>query len=85
MQSAYPGMLDTGHQNPEKNITPEILRDNVLHQAISLYYENPKEFQLNLSEYRNLFDETCQGTVPVALWIIMHSHNFEDAIRQLLV
>jgi len=40
---------------------------------------------LNLSEYRNLFDETCQGTVPVALWIIMHSHNFEDAIRQLLV
>ena len=30
----------------------------------------------------NKFDETCQGTVPVALWIIYHSKGFEDAIRQ---
>lgn len=29
----------------------------------------------------NKFDETCQGTVPVALWIISESHSFEDAIR----
>ncbi|EJW89557.1 ADP-ribosylglycohydrolase, partial [gut metagenome] len=39
-------------------------------------------FQLNLDDYQNIFDETCQGTVPVALWIVMHSCSFEDAIRQ---
>lgn len=30
----------------------------------------------------NRFDETCQGTVPVALWIIGQSTSFEDAIRR---
>ena len=30
----------------------------------------------------NRFDETCQGTVPVALWIINQSTSFEDAIRK---
>lgn len=30
----------------------------------------------------NRFDETCQGTVPVALWIIGISDNFEDAVRK---
>ncbi len=28
----------------------------------------------------NRFDETCQGTVPVALWIIGKSKSFEDAL-----
>ena len=30
----------------------------------------------------NHFDETCQGTVPVALWIIGESTSFEDAVRK---
>jgi len=30
----------------------------------------------------NRFDETCQGTVPVALWIIEESTSFEDAVRK---
>lgn len=30
----------------------------------------------------NKFDETCQGTVPVALWIINQSNGFEDAVRR---
>ena len=30
----------------------------------------------------NRFDETCQGTVPVALWIIKESTSFEDAVRK---
>ena len=30
----------------------------------------------------NRFDETCQGTVPVALWVIGQSTSFEDAIRR---
>ena len=34
------------------------------------------------AEVMNVFDETCQGTVPVALWIIHNSNGFEDAIRR---
>ena len=30
----------------------------------------------------NRFDETCQGTVPVALWTIGQSTSFEDAVRK---
>ena len=30
----------------------------------------------------NHFDETCQGTVPVALWILGKSTSFEDAVRK---
>ena len=30
----------------------------------------------------NRFDETCPGTVPVALWIIGNSTSFEDAVRK---
>lgn len=37
---------------------------------------------LDIKKAANTFDETCQGTVPVALWIILHSTSFEDAIRQ---
>lgn len=33
-------------------------------------------------DVKNKFDETCQGTVPVALWIIRQSNDFEDAIRR---
>ena len=33
-------------------------------------------------DVRNRFDETCQGTVPVALWIIGKSHSFGDAVRR---
>lgn len=37
---------------------------------------------LQEDEVKNKFDETCQGTVPVALWIIRESNGFEDAIRR---
>ena len=33
----------------------------------------------------NRFDETCQGTVPVALWIIGLSDSFEDAVRKAVI
>ena len=41
-------------------------------------------YDINLSadRVRNRFDETCQGTVPVAFWIISESNGFEDAIRK---
>ena len=39
---------------------------------------------VDLKEERvqNRFDETCEGTVPVAFWIINQSRSFEDAIRR---
>lgn len=37
---------------------------------------------IKLEDVQNRFDETCQGTVPVALWIIQQSESFEDAIRK---
>ncbi len=39
---------------------------------------------IKLEEVQNRFDETCQGTVPVALWIISESNSFEDAIRKVV-
>ncbi len=41
-------------------------------------------YDLNIRQENvvNRFDETCQGTVPVALWIIEKSNSFEDAIRR---
>lgn len=42
------------------------------------------DYNINIQkkDVENRFDETCQGTVPVALWIINQSIGFEDAIRR---
>ncbi|MCM1142904.1 MAG: ADP-ribosylglycohydrolase family protein [Muribaculum sp.] len=66
------------HQNVS---APDILR-NGLSDAIRFYEKNPNNFKIDLDEHRNVFDETCQGTVPVALWIVKSSTSFEDALRK---
>lgn len=65
-----------------KEITEEDILIMGIDHAVMLYYEWPQNFKLDISKCVNKFDETCQGTVPVALWIIQHSKSFEDAIRQ---
>ncbi len=65
-----------------KPITENDILWGGLDHAIMFYCEFPQNFKLDIEEYRNKFDETCQGTVPVALWIVLHSRSFEDAIRQ---
>ncbi len=61
--------------------TPANILRYGIHNALQLLgYE--ERFELNLEEYRNRFDETCQGTVPVALYIVMTSQSFEDALRR---
>ncbi len=45
--------------------------------AISNY-----DIEIEIADVINKFDETCQGTVPVALWIIGESFSFEDAVRK---
>lgn len=37
---------------------------------------------IRLEAVRNKFEGSCQGTVPVAIWIITRSHGFEDAVRK---
>ncbi|MGM9775014.1 MAG: ADP-ribosylglycohydrolase family protein [Candidatus Egerieousia sp.] len=63
-------------------LTSEILLKKGLAHGVGIYEEFPQNFKINLNKCRNRFDVTCQGTVPVALWIVLHSKNFEDAIRQ---
>ena len=40
------------------------------------------DINIHKEDVINRFDETCQGTVPVALWIIGESDSFEDAVRK---
>ena len=40
------------------------------------------DIHIDKKKVQNRFDETCQGTVPVALWVISESTGFEDAIRK---
>ena len=63
-------------------LTEEIVLNNGLDHGVGNYEEFPQNFNVDLNKCRNKFDETCQGTVPVALWIVLHSKSFEDAIRQ---
>lgn len=41
-----------------------------------------RSVDLKEERVQNRFDETCEGTVPVAFWIINQSRSFEDAIRR---
>lgn len=50
-------------------------RKSTLKALESIFYDPLASYQ------RGKFDETCQGTVPVALRIVNDSQNFEDAIR----
>ena len=55
-------------------------------EAIRKYIEQkyyPNAFLKSLDEIRpdHAFDESCQGTVPVALEAFYESNSFEDALR----
>ena len=64
--------LQFGQEAPEH--IDEILADCV---EFSEY-----DIDIRKEDVINCFDETCQGTVPVALWIISESTSFEDAVRK---
>lgn len=59
-------------------ITPKSIRELVIEPCVKF---SGYDINIHREDVMNRFDETCQGTVPVALWVISHSHNFEDAIR----
>lgn len=63
-------------------ITREEILNSGLRRAIQFYEPDPANFNLDIEAHRNIFDATCQGTVPVALAIIFQSNGFEDAVRR---
>lgn len=61
-----------------EEITEESLRKRILEPCVEFSHY---QIDIRKEDVENRFDETCQGTVPVALWIIGQSTSFEDAIR----
>lgn len=61
----------------------EILHDEEGMKILMAYATDFSGYSIDICKenVENRFDETCQGTVPVALWIISQSRGFEDAIR----
>ena len=57
---------------------PEEIQEALLELGSNPHYD----LDIKIDQVKNRFDETCQGTVPVALWIIGQSTSFEDAIRR---
>ncbi len=53
--------------------------DDILKECVEF---SGYDININKADVINRFDETCQGTVPVALWIIGQSTSFEDAVRK---
>jgi ADP-ribosylglycohydrolase len=53
--------------------------DDILNECVRF---SNYDINIRKEDVINHFDETCQGTVPVALWIIGLSDSFEDAVRK---
>ena len=53
--------------------------DDILEECVRF---SNYDINIRKEDVINHFDETCQGTVPVALWIIGQSTSFEDAVRK---
>ena len=63
-------------------MTKDDMDKEILDIVICTLSDCDYDTQTDYEEHRNIFDETCQGTVPVALDIIFQSKSFEDAIRK---
>ena len=61
---------------------PQILRERIKSILDECVRFSGYNINIRKEDVENRFDETCQGTVPVALWIIGQSTSFEDAIRK---
>jgi len=61
---------------------PNFTNEHVLELVRKCAEFGDYDININKDDVINRFDETCQGTIPVALWIIGESISFEDAIRK---
>lgn len=65
-----------------RRLSPEIDREAILKAFEPILTYTHYNIDICRANVINKFDETCPGTVPVALWIITESNGFEDAIRK---
>lgn len=63
-------------------LEPDKFEDELKEVTLCALLDGDYDMEIHYEDYRNKFDETCQGTVPVALDIILSSESFEDAIRR---
>ena len=63
-------------------LEPDKFREELIDVVISAMCDGDYPEDFDYEDHRNQFDETCQGTVPVALDILLKSSSFEDAIRR---
>lgn len=65
-----------------KFLSPDKLEKEILDIVVCTSVDNGFASCIDLDDYKNRFDETCQGTIPPAFEIINNSYSFEDAIRR---
>ena len=53
--------------------------DEILQECVDF---SGYDINIRPEDVQNRFDVTCQGTVPVALWVIGQSNGFEDSVRR---
>lgn len=70
------------HDEELRDCDAEKRRKKAMNIGIEVAVDNYYNSSVDLEDYRNRFDETCEGTLPPALHIIANSSSFEDAIRQ---
>lgn len=63
-------------------VTLKALQTDIMDITLSAASDNGFASFVDLDDYKNQFDETCQGTIPPALQIIYESNSFEEAIRK---
>ncbi len=63
-------------------MTQEEMQNEIIDIVSTGLVDGDYDPDTDYENYRNKFDETCQGTVPVALDIIFQSNSFEDAVRK---
>ena len=63
----------------ERTITHRAIKEMILDPCVAF---SEYDLNINYKDIEGRFDETCQGTVPVALYIIGRANSFIDAIRR---
>ena len=62
-----------------RTITHRAIKEMILDPCVAF---SEYDLNINYKDVEGRFDETCQGTVPVALYIIGRANSFIDAIRR---
>lgn len=73
LQTVIKAMKEGHCENASEHI------DEILQECVDF---SGYDINIRPEDVQNRFDVTCQGTVPVALWVIGQSNGFEDSVRR---